>query len=458
MHSDLPPNIKSGESARLIPVVAETSREKRLASTFLASLVAVPDLAATLLASISQRVGKRTRLQAFTEIVFSNQTKSLQDRPDGLLVLHTGRRSWSALIEAKIGRNELTAEQISKYLQIAKDNDIDAVITISNQFVARPEHSPIRISKNSLKSVNLYHWSWMFILTQANFLLTDNDIYENSDYYILNEIYRFFSHSSAGIDSFDRMNKEWREIVKTVQSGGVLRPSLAEVEKTVACWHQETRDLCLLMSRHLARDVTLKLKREHKTSPNKRLSNDCKFLTERKALGCVLQIPDTASDLEISADLQTRNLVCTVRLDAPQDRKQTKSRVNWLLRQLTKIKDKDIYIRAIWPSRAVDTMAPLDRVRDDPRVLQSDNSKLAPRAFDVVMSKDLAGKFSGSKTFIQEVEANVLHFYNEVMQHLRAWQPSPPKPRTAKDETARYAEMEAGESVERQDEPLATDS
>jgi len=208
MQSRLPANVKSGESARLIPVVAETSREKRLASTFLAALVAVPDLAVTLLASIGQRVGKRTKLQAFTEVIFSDQPHNLKDRPDGLLVLHTGRRSWSALVEAKIGRNELTQEQISKYLQIAKNNNIDALITVSNQFVARPEHSPIKVSKTLLRSVDLFHWSWMFVLTQANFLITDNNFENDNDYYLLNEVDRFFSHPSAGIDNFDRMNKE----------------------------------------------------------------------------------------------------------------------------------------------------------------------------------------------------------------------------------------------------------
>jgi len=223
-------------------------------------------------------------------------------------------------------------------------------------------------------------------------------------------------------------------------------------EETVASWHQETRDLCLLMSRHLARDVTLKLSREHKKFPHKRLSSDCKILADKKILACTIQIPDTAGDLSISADLKTRNLICTVRLEAPGDRKQTKSRVNWILRQITKVKDNDIYIRAMWPSRAADTMAPLEKVRDDPRVLQSENSKLAPSAFDIVMSKDLAGKFSGSRTFIQEVETNVLHFYNEVMQYLRAWQPSPPKPRTSANNSVKHIELENNSYDEKDDD------
>ena len=40
-----------------------------------------------------------------------------------------------------------------------------------------------------------------------------------------------------------------------------------------------------------------------------------------------------------------------------------------------------------------------------------------------------AGKFSGAKTFIEQLEATLPHYYEEVGQHLRAWVPPPPKPK-----------------------------
>ena len=42
---ELPKNLKIGEVARLIPVVADSSKEQRAASTFLAVLSVVPDFA-----------------------------------------------------------------------------------------------------------------------------------------------------------------------------------------------------------------------------------------------------------------------------------------------------------------------------------------------------------------------------------------------------------------------------
>src|SRR3546814_4652669 len=62
-----------------------------------------------------------------------------KDRPDGLLVLEGGSgRVWRCLVEAKIGRNELEVEQVERYLAIARAVRLDAVLTISNQFVALP--------------------------------------------------------------------------------------------------------------------------------------------------------------------------------------------------------------------------------------------------------------------------------------------------------------------------------
>src|SRR3546814_12528297 len=83
-----------------------------------------------------------------------------KDRPDGLLVLEGGSgRVWRCLVEAKIGRNELEVEQVERYLAIAGAVRLDAVLTISNQFVALPSPSPLSLPKSATKGVELSHWS-----------------------------------------------------------------------------------------------------------------------------------------------------------------------------------------------------------------------------------------------------------------------------------------------------------
>ena len=134
-----------GDPARLFPVLADTNREQRATSIFLAVVSQVPSLAEAILKSIGVKVGKRTRIEAYTEVVLKQEASS-SGRPDGLLIVHSSRKTWSALVETKIGNADLDSDQVAKYLDLAKTNSIDAVITISNQFVARPQHSPVDVS------------------------------------------------------------------------------------------------------------------------------------------------------------------------------------------------------------------------------------------------------------------------------------------------------------------------
>ena len=61
-----PDFLKRGEPARLFPLVADTSREQRIASILLAVMTQVPALAAELLGTTGLRIGVRTKIEAFT--------------------------------------------------------------------------------------------------------------------------------------------------------------------------------------------------------------------------------------------------------------------------------------------------------------------------------------------------------------------------------------------------------
>jgi hypothetical protein len=50
----------------------------------------VPALAQSIFKPFNQRVGQRSRLSCFTEVVFKSSGKAHKARPDGLLELHTG--------------------------------------------------------------------------------------------------------------------------------------------------------------------------------------------------------------------------------------------------------------------------------------------------------------------------------------------------------------------------------
>ncbi len=420
-------SLASGEKARLIPVVADTSKENRATSILLSTIMSVEALAKSLLGSIGQRLGSRTKVECFTEVVFKNSPANLNLRPDGLLTLTVGKRSWRALFEAKIGKALLDETQIAGYCQLAKLNGVDAVITLSNQFAALPTHHPVKLPRSVTRGVELYHWSWMSILTQATLLLHEDEFSSEEQRYLLSEMVRYFSHDSVGVSSFDRMNSEWKDLVTKVQSGAALSKTSTEVENSVAAWHQEQRDICLLMSRKLGRQVTLSLPRTHSNDQARRLKDDCEAFVDSHNLSCTLSVPDAAAPLTIGADVGRRTVTCAMRIDAPRDKKRTRSRINWVVRQLSKTEPSDIFVKALWPGRARDTQAKLEELRENPDLLDSDNSSRTPWGFEVIMVRDLAGKFSGSRTFIEHLETAVPEYYENVGQHLRAWVAQPPK-------------------------------
>lgn len=427
-----------GEKARLIPVAADSNKEVRATSVFLAAMMAVPPFAERMLETIGQKTGKRAEVSCFTEVAFKPAPDAKNLRPDGYMSVLSGRgRQWQAMFEAKIGNAEIDHDQVRAYAALAKDHGIDAVITISNQFVALPTHSLVSVGKVLDRYVTLYHWSWMFIITEAMLLIGDDEFSAPEQKFILSELVRFLSHESTGVRRFDRMNKEWKDVVLSVNARSTLSKTAPEVINTVAAWHQEARDLSLLMTRKLRSRVRQRLTRAHANDPSVRVAADAERLAKDHILEVSLEIPDAADLLTIQADMTRRCLIASMTLDAP-DMKRAAPRVNWLLRQLQKSEAAEIHIEAIMPGRAPSVRMTLAQLRGGDDVVDRAFAAGVPSSFKVMMVRDIAGRFSGNKTFVEELERLVPDFYENVGQHLQAFQPKPPQVKTEKpagDET-----------------------
>lgn len=424
--SAYPRLFKSGEPVRLIPPLQKSTKERRVTSVFLAALQYIPKYSEAVLGSIGKKTGKRTKIECFTEVILAKDTKS-QNRPDGLVIVKSQSTEWTALVEAKIGNAKLDEDQILRYIQIAKDQDISSVITISNELATIPTHHPIKIPKSKRRGVHLFHWSWSYLLTQACVLLEIEKEVDGDQRVILSEIKRFLEHESTGIQAFDQMNPEWKELVTNIKAGAPLRKNTEEIQNTLRSWYQEEKDLCLILSRQLGVSAHIKLQRKYLSDPNLRISHDANELVTNKILQTILEVPDTAAPIKVLVDLIRRTISTSMCLVAPRDKIRTTARVNWLLRQIADIKDDDVFIRAHWPGRSLPTQCGLRELRADPARLDNQNPKAAPIKLEILMVKSLTGKFSGRKTFIAALENLVPEFYKRFGENLRAWVPPPPK-------------------------------
>jgi hypothetical protein len=425
--ADLPDFLSRGERARLFPVLADTSKEGRTLSILLACLENVEEFGRAMLLDIGQRVGQRARIEAFTEVVLRENAGESVQRPDGLLLVRSGSKQWSALVEAKIGNAELYPEQVEAYLDLAKLNGIDAIITISNQFTSLPAQHPVPLSSSAKRKADLFHWSWMYVWTEATLLLNNDAIADRTQRVILSEMVRFLLHPSAGVKSFDQMPSAWTNVVNLVQAGGAVSATADLAREVVGAWHQEVRDLSLVLSRQLGVDVQIKIPRAQAEDPTVRQKADLVRLAEEKTMTTALLVPGAAAPIDVCADLQRRSVMVSMRLRAPEDRQSTKARLNWLVRQLNRADANGIHVRLHWPGRTAHTQHALATLRENPDATTHDHPGSVAYSFEVVLAKDLAGKFSQRRNFISELERTVPEFYERVGQHLKSWVAPAPK-------------------------------
>jgi hypothetical protein len=143
--------------ARLIPtsgINGAEEQERRATSALLAVLSAVKEFGRGFVQPFGAPSGT---IECFIEVPFVLGERRLY--PDGLTRVSRGARNWTALVEVKTGPNQLTAEQLENYLDIAREHGYDAVITISNEIPAVAGQHPTKVDKRKLKKVSLHHVS-----------------------------------------------------------------------------------------------------------------------------------------------------------------------------------------------------------------------------------------------------------------------------------------------------------
>ncbi len=427
MHTeDITENIQTGSKARLIPVVADSKKEERATSALLSTFMLIPQFADAVLAEAGAKIGARSEIKCYTEVVFKNSAQN-KIRPDGVIVINRSGKNWAALVEAKVGNNELNKEQIESYLDLAKEVGANALITISNQFATIPTHHPVAVNKTKTRSIDLFHFSWLSLLSKATIMSEAKKVADREQAYVLRELVRYLAHPYSGVSAMTGMNSGWKNICTDVQQGAILKKSDPDVEATASAWQQLLRYVSLELSMATNSMVDVALSRNHTKDPSALLQADVTDLVNRSVLSGSLSIPNAAGTLNICADMLRKVITLSMHINGPEDKSRPTASINWLTRQLKNFADSDLIVKAIWPGKTSDTQCPLRNAIDEPEILIPEGMKNIPKAFEVLRVIDMGGKFKGQKIFVETLLLAVPTFYRDAGQNLTKWVAPPPK-------------------------------
>lgn len=400
--------------ARLLPTAGirnQKEQERRGASALLAVMSAVPDFCYSLLSPMKAPKGA---ISTYTELRFKDGADRLHI-PDGAVVIERGKTRWSCLVEIKTGNAALESDQVSRYLDLAREHQFDGLLTISNEIRSDSKTLPYSVDKRKLRGLTVYHLSWWRVLTEAIVQHRFRGIDDPDQAWILNELIRYLDDDRSGASGFEGMGSEWVQVRESARNQ-TLRASDQEAKAIASRWEQFVEYLCLHLSQELGVDV--KHQRPWGKSPEERVAGATARLAQDGILACSIRVPDAAGPIGLEADLRTRRITTTVEIPAPKEGRP-KTRVNWLLRQLAD-SPGDLRVEVRFSQVRATRSELLRDCSDTPeKLLLEDDPKREPRSFLLAQSKPMGkkrGRADGS--FVAETRRQMTDFYRDLVQGL----------------------------------------
>jgi hypothetical protein len=318
------------ERARLFPVSGiggADEQERRASSALLAVIQSVREFGRAITAPMGAPTG---RLSTFIEVPFDDGDKKL--RPDGLIQVVFGSKTWTALVEVKTGRHDLIPGQIESYLDVARKQKFDALLTISNQLVAVPGVHPVKLPKTKTQAAKLHHLSWSQIRTEALVEQANRSVSDPDQAWILAEFIRYLEHSRSGAIDFDDMGPSWVHVRDRARAG-TLHPQDQAAADVTDKFGGLVSFAALQLSRELGTGVRPMVPQAQLRDPAKYLQEAVSDFASTGLLQGAVRVPGAVAPIKITADLRAGLIHCAATVPAPREGRPT-TRVNWLVRQL----------------------------------------------------------------------------------------------------------------------------
>lgn len=399
--------------------------EDRATSALLSVMSVVPSFSRALLVPLGCTSARKAQISAYVRPAYQRGDGRLVI-PDGLIRVGVGQRvAFSALVEVKTGMNKLGADQLNEYLEVARGEGIDCVITISNEIAPSPGVHPtegVKVRSNSRTQV--HHLSWTLILAEAVKEHSHRGVDDPEQAWIIDELIRYLTHEKSGVVDFSDMGGNWTSVLEAATDGSLSRRS-PEAAEICQRWDQLLRFTTLKLGAEIGADVTEVIPRAHRQNPQARNKEFVTSLCSEGSLSGVLRVPDGVADLSVAVDLKARKVTVSTQLAAPDDR-TPRATVVWLVRQM-KDAPGTILVDVYQKSGRIPVTASLEQLREDPKTGLPE-SKQPPSKFLVRQQTSMGTgrRSTRKKGFIDSGVDAVIEFYANVFQDLQAFVPRAP--------------------------------
>lgn len=160
-------------------------------SALLAVIGAVSEFGRTVTAPLGAPAGE---VDTFVEVPFPGVDKNVAD---GLIQIRYGQHTWIALVQVKTGNGRLDVARLESYLDVAREQRFDAVLTISNEIPPSGQH-PVGIGHRRPPTVVLYHYTWSHLLAEAVMLKDYRGVADLDQAWVLGELIQYLEHPGSG--------------------------------------------------------------------------------------------------------------------------------------------------------------------------------------------------------------------------------------------------------------------
>ena len=436
----------SGREVRLFPsshISSDREAELRATASLLAVLRAVSEFGRAI---VRRAGGPAGTLSCYTEVPFELQRRGRPPetvRPDGIIVVERGRTKWTALVEAKVGSNNLDQEQVDRYHQLAGQEGIDAVLTVSNQAALPNGQPPLHLDGRRLRAVPVRHFSWERLLSEAQVLSRKKAISDPDQKWMLDEWIRYADDPNSRIIVPPELGPHWNEVLKEARTGSLKKDS-PELRDVASRWAAYLSKAALQLRAELGADVRPRLSRAERSEPYLHVDRLVEEACVSGSLSGALVVPDAAGDVRIEVFLHSKSVRYAVVVEAPTEGRQA-TRLRWLGRQLRRLPDLpgDLLVTVVWSKRGLtSTCAAGNFVQDvaaasvDPQGVLIDKS-LMPRRFVVHTTGGLqAARGRSTARVAAGITEGLRHFYRGVVEGLVPYVPPAPRlPREAETES-----------------------